>query len=281
MIGAIIGDIVGSIYEFDNHKNKAFDLFKQESTFTDDTVMSIAVADFALCNHGNPSQARFVSYLHKWYLKYPNKSYGDKFTQWIQGFSDIEFVNFNSNNSFGNGAAMKISPVGDSASSLDSALTNAKFITEVSHNHKEGIKGAQAVASLIFLARKEKRKAFLQEYIENDFDYDLTRTVSQLRKTYKYNETCQATVPEAIICFMESIDFEDAIRNAVSIGGDTDTLCAITGSIAEAYYQEIPEWILKETVKRLPKDILNVLRDFYNEVSVNYPKISKEVLKNV
>ncbi len=275
MIGAIIGDIVGSIYEFDNHKSKEFPLFKKESTYTDDTVMTVAVADFMLCDHGNPGQPRFISYLHEWYKKYPNESYGAKFTNWIKQFDTIRYVEYKPYNSFGNGAAMRISPVADMFGSRE----NVKFITEVSHNHPEGIKGAQATASLIVISRKEKDKATLRHYIENEFGYDLNRTVDELRETYEYNETCQRTVPEAIICFLESTDFEDAIRNAISIGGDSDTLACITGSIAEAYYQEIPEWILEETVSRLPQDIKAVLKRFYQEVKYDYPKIAEAVLK--
>ena len=275
MIGAIIGDIVGSIYEFDNHKSKEFSLFKKESTYTDDTVMTVAVADFMMCDHGNPGQPRFISYLHEWYKKYPNESYGAKFTNWIKQFDTIRYVDYKPYYSFGNGAAMRISPVADMFGSRE----NVKFLTEVSHNHPEGIKGAQATSSLIVISRKEKDKATLRQYIEKEFGYDLNRTVDELRETYEYNETCQRTVPEAIICFLESKDFEDAIRNAISIGGDSDTLACITGSIAEAYYQEIPEWILEETVSRLPQDIKDVLKIFYQEVKYNYPKIAEAVLR--
>jgi len=275
MIGAIIGDIVGSIYEFDNHKSKEFDLFNKESTFTDDTVMTIAVADFILCDHGNPGQPRLISYLHEWYKKYPNESYGLKFSQWIKQFDTVRYVDYKPYNSFGNGAAMRISPVADMLGSRN----NINFVTEITHNHPEGIKGAQATALLIVRAREEKDKAKLRSYIEKEFGYDLGRTVDELRETYEYNETCQRTVPEAIICFLESTDFEDAIRNAISIGGDSDTLAAITGSIAEAYYQEIPKWILEETINRLPDDIKEVLRRFYIEVSYNYPKIAEVVLE--
>ena len=279
MIGAIIGDIVGSIYEFNNHKSKEFPLFKKESTFTDDTVMTVAVADFILDDHGNPGQPRFVSYLHKWYKLYPNESYGVKFGQWIKQFDTIGFVEYKPYNSFGNGAAMRISPVADSIAGMASCMENAKFVTEVSHNHPEGINGAQAVAGLILLSRTEKDKAILRQYIEKEFGYDLNRTVDELRETFEYNETCQRTVPEAIICFLESTDFEDAIRNAISIGGDSDTLACITGGIAEAYYQEIPEWILKEAIDRLPLDIKKIIKNFYVDVSVDYPNIAAAVMK--
>ncbi len=277
MIGAIIGDVVGSVYEFDNWKSKEFKLFHKDSTFTDDTVMTVAVADFLLLDR-QKGQSRFVSYMHKWYLKYPKLSYGKKFTKWIQAFEDrIDYVHYKPYNSFGNGSAMKISPVGDMALSMEDAMSNAKFFTEVSHNHPEGIKGAQAVASVIVFAQKEKEKKYIKKYIAKEFGYDLSRSVDELREVYVYNETCQETVPEAIICFLESTDFEDAIRNAISIGGDSDTLACITGSIAEAYYQDIPEWILKETINRLPKDIKDVLKEFYFEVHINYPKLSESL----
>jgi len=278
MIGAIIGDVVGSIYEFDNHKSKNFNFFKKDSTFTDDTVMTVAVADFLLDEMGNPGAARFISYLHKWYTKYPEMTYGAKFGQWIKQFDKLDYTKYKPYNSFGNGAAMKVSPIADSIHSLQFALNNAKAITEITHNHPEGIKGAQATASAIHLARS-KSKAYILRYIEKEFGYDLSPTVDELRKTYQYNETCQGTVPEAIICFLESTDFEDAIRNAISIGGDSDTLACITGGIAEAFYQDIPEWILKETINRLPNDIKAVLKDFYVEVYFHYPKIAGSLSK--
>ena len=280
MIGAIIGDIVGSIYEFDNLKSKEFDLFQKESTFTDDTVMTVAVADFIMDEHGNPGQPRFISYLHKWYKLYPYESYGAKFTQWIKNFDKIHYVDYKPYNSYGNGSAMRISPVADSISSMESCMENAKFVTEVSHNHEEGVKGAQATASMIVLARDEKDKEKLRKHIVKEFGYDLSSTVDELREVYEYNETCQRTVPEAMICFLESTDFEDAIRNAISIGGDSDTLACITGSIAEAYYQKIPEWIIKETIKRLPDDIKRVLFNFYEEVQSKYPKIAELIFKH-
>jgi len=279
MIGSIIGDVVGSVYEFNNHKSKEFKLFHKDCSYTDDTVLTTAVADFILDDHGNPGQARFVSFLHKWYKKFPNETYGNKFVKWIKEFSTIEYSDFKPYNSFGNGSAMRISPVADVATSPEGCLSNVRFITEVSHNHVEGIKGAQCVAFLTVMARKEKDKYKLKKQIEETFGYNLNRTVDELREVYKYNETCQKTVPEAIICFLESIDFEDAIRNAISIGGDSDTLACITGGMAEAYYQEIPEKILNEVIKRLPKDIKEVIKMFYDEVYMYYPKISEKLFE--
>jgi ADP-ribosylglycohydrolase len=278
MIGAIIGDIVGSVYEFDNHKSKEFPLFREDSMFTDDTVMTIAVADFLTLEHGNPSEERFCAMMYDWYMKYPELSYGAGFRKWIEQFGK-DSRNWKRNNSFGNGAAMRISSVGVSSSTLEKALYDAELLTKCSHNHKEGIKGAQAVAGLMVVARKEKDKSKLKAFVEKEFGYNLNSTVDELRETYEYNETCQGTVPEAIICFLESTDFEDAIRNAISIGGDSDTLACITGGIAEAYYQEIPETIIKEAIYRLPKDIKQVLFDFYKEVQSQYPKIAVIIFK--
>lgn len=276
MIGAIIGDVVGSIYEFDNLRSKTFPLFKRESTYTDDTIMSIAVAEFIISDN-LPSQARLVGQLHDWFKKYPDESYGARFTTWMQSFERINYTDFKPYNSFGNGAAMRISAIGDYSRTISEAMSKADFVTNVSHNHPEGVKGAQATASLIVMARTEKDKSKLREFVESEFGYNLNNSVDFLRANYKYNETCQATVPEAIICFLESVDFEDAIRNAISIGGDSDTLACITGSIAEAYYQSIPKEILKQTIDRLPADVLLVVKKFYREIGHEYPEITKSI----
>lgn len=276
MIGAIIGDIVGSIYKYDNLKNKNFEVFKKESTFTDGTVMTVAIADFILSD-SIPSQARLVGYFHAWFEKYPNKSYGNSFKKWMESFNNVDYTDFISYNSYGNGAAMRISPIGDFSKVIEQAMKRAEFVTSVSHNHPEGVTGAQAIAALIVMARTEKDKTKLREFVETKFKYNLNNSVDFLRVNYKYNETCQDTVPEAIICFLESVDFEDAIRNAISIGGDSSTLANITGSIAEAYYHEIPEWIIKETLSKLPLDIINVINNFYREVSYEYHEIAGKI----
>ena len=280
MIGAIIGDIVGSIYKYDNLKNKGFEFFKKESTFTAGTIMTIAVADFILSD-SLPSKPRLVGYFHSWFKKYPNESYGNSFEKWMQSFDKIHYTDFKPYNSYGNGAAMRISAIGDYSKVVEQAMERADFVTSVSHNHPEGIKGAQAIASLIVMARTEKDKTKLREFVETKFKYNLNNSVDFLRSNYKYNETCQATVPEAIICFLESVDFEDAIRNAISIGGDSSTLANLTGSIAEAYYHEIPEWIIKETLTKLPLDIINLISNFYREVSYEYPEIVAVIKKLV
>jgi ADP-ribosyl-[dinitrogen reductase] hydrolase len=274
MIGAIIGDIVGSIYEFDNHKSKEFDLFSKESTFTDDTVMTVAIAEFLLLDR-QISQSRLCSHLHIWYNKYPelHVTYGAKFTDWLKQFDDVWYTEYKKGNSFGNGAAMRVSSIATITADVREA---AKYVTEVSHNHPEGIKGAQAIAVACRIAITGASKEQIKKTIEDEFGYDLNNTVDKLRKTYVYNETCQGTVPEAIICFLESTDFEDAIRNATSIGGDSDTLACITGGIAENYYKEIPEWILKEAVSRLPKEMKVVLIDYYKETA--FEELAKTML---
>jgi ADP-ribosyl-[dinitrogen reductase] hydrolase len=263
MIGAIIGDIVGSIYEFDNHKSKEFDLFSKESTFTDDTVMTVAIAEFLLLDR-QISQSRLCSHLHIWYNKYPelHVSYGAKFTDWLKQFDDVWYTKYKKGNSFGNGAAMRVSSL---AGLTGDIRYTAKYVTEVSHSHPEGIKGATAVAVACRMAVMNASKEKIKKQIEDEFGYDLNNTVDEIRKTYVYNETCQDTVPQAIICFLESTDYEDAIRNAISIGGDSDTIACITGGIAESFYKEIPEWILKEGIARLPKEIKGVLIDYYYE----------------
>ena len=230
MLGAIIGDIVGSVYEFNNIKTKGFPFMNEKCFFTDDTVMTIAVAD-ALLKGGTADN--FIDSMKEIGRLYPNSGFGGGFYKWL--FSD----NREPYNSFGNGSAMRVSPCAWFADSLEEAEQLAERSAAVTHNHPEGIKGAQATASAIYLARfntSKDAKGIIKEYVENTYGYDLSRTLDEIRPVYKFNETCQETVPEAIIAFLESNGFEDAIRNAISLGGDSDTLAAITGSIAEAAY---------------------------------------------
>jgi ADP-ribosylglycohydrolase len=229
MLGAIIGDIVGSIYEFDNIKTKDFPLFGEKCFFTDDTVMTVAVAD-ALMKDGSADD--FIDSMKEFGRLYPDAGYGGNFGWWLTSDDREPY------NSYGNGAAMRVSPCAWFAETLEEAEDLAERSAAVTHNHPEGIKGAKATAAAIFLARESKSKAEIKEYIEKKYGYDLNRTLDEIRPVYQFNETCQETVPEAIIAFLESTDFEDAIRNAVSLGGDSDTLAAITGSIAEGAYQD-------------------------------------------
>ena len=230
MLGAILGDIVGSPYEFDhnNYKHKDFPLLSEKSHFTDDTVMTAAVAVGLIDGKGLPERT-FCAVQHEmrfWGREYPHAGYGGMFRRWLHA------ENPNPYGSFGNGSAMRVSAAGWLFDTLDKTLEMAKVTAEVTHNHPEGIKGAQATAAVIFLAR----------------------TCDEIRPTYHHVETCQETVPEAIIAFLESVSFEDALRNAVSLGGDSDTLACITGGIAEAFYG-MPQKLRDETLKRLPEDI--------------------------
>ena len=227
MLGAIIGDIVGSVYEWNNIKTKDFPFFNEKCFFTDDTVMTIAVAD-ALLKGGTTDD--FIDSMKEIGRLYPNSGYGGGFANWL--FSDSR----EPYNSWGNGSAMRVSPCGWFADSLEEAETLAERSAAVTHNHPEGIKGAQATAAAIYLARTDTKKDKIKAYIESKYGYNLSRTLDEIRPGYRFNETCQETVPEAIIAFLESRDFIDAIRNAISLGGDSDTLAAITGSIAEAAY---------------------------------------------
>jgi ADP-ribosylglycohydrolase len=244
--------MIGSVYEFDNRRSKDFPLFTEATTFTDDTILSVAVADVLL--HGGDYAKAFKTY----YWRYPNPtgSYGARFHQWAAAPTLTPY------NSWGNGSAMRVSPVGFAGTSLDNVLQEAEKTAAVTHNHPEGIKGAQATAAAIFLARQGKSKADIRTYITEQFGYDLHRTVDEIRPTYSFNESCQGTVPEAIVAFLDSTDFEDAIRNAVSLGGDSDTLTCITGGIAEAFYGDIPEHIRQSVWERLDEPLKQVVEEF-------------------
>lgn len=253
LLGGIAGDIIGSIYEFNPVRFKDFELFKSNSTYTDDTVMTIANAEWLL------SKGVLMDIMRKYGHKYPGAGYGGMFYDWLKSRCPKPY------NSFGNGSAMRVSPVGWAFDTLEETLEAAKQSAEITHNHLEGIKGAQATAACIFMARTGKSKQEIKEYVETKFGYDLSRTSNEIRPTYQFNESCQGTVPESIIAFLESTDFESAIRLTVSLGGDADTMGAITGAIAEAYYNVIPEHIKNEVLKRLPEEFINVLGEFYNK----------------
>lgn len=265
MYGAILGDIIGSPFEFDRgDKTKDFKLFSRRSHFTDDSVMTLAVCE-ALLKVGQDATVKeiedaVISSMQSWGRRYPHAGYGGYFRRWLTACHPEPY------NSFGNGSAMRVSAAGWLYDSLEKTRTVAKATANVTHNHPEGIKGAEATASAIFMARNGSSKKEIKKYIENEFHYDLNRTLDEIRPSYHMDETCQKTVPEAIIAFLEATDFEDAIRNAVSLGGDTDTLGAITGSIAEAYYG-IPEWLMTECRKRINKDMRVVLDDFNDALS--------------
>ena len=259
MLGAIIGDIVGSVYEWNNIKTKEFTLFGPKCFFTDDTVMTLAVAE-GLMNGG--SAEAFVLAMKKYGRLYPDAGYGGRFEKWLLSEKSHPY------NSFGNGSAMRVSPVAWAFDNISDVEQYAEISAAVTHNHPEGIKGAQATAAAIFLARNEKSKEDIQAYIENKYGYDLSRTLDEIRPRYCFNESCQETVPEAIIAFLESTDFEDAIRNAISLGGDSDTLAAITGSIAEAAYG-IPEEIKEKALSILDEPLIRVYLRFISNINLD------------
>lgn len=248
MIGAIAGDIIGSVYEFDNIKTTDFPLFTNESDYTDDTIMTVAVADWLL-NGGD--LAKVMQRYGREY-PYPTGGYGGRFSGWLREKDPQPY------NSWGNGSAMRVSAVGWMFESLEKTLEVAKETAAVTHNHPEGIKGAQATAAAIYLARTGKNKQDIKQYIETTFSYDLSRSCDEIRPCYRFNESCQGTVPEAIIAFLDSFDFENAIRLAVSLGGDSDTLACITGGIAEAFYG-MPEKIKQEVKKRIPEKFNEII----------------------
>jgi ADP-ribosylglycohydrolase len=255
MLGAIVGDIVGSIYEFNNHRFKDFPLFGEDCKFTDDTVLTVAVAD-CLMNNGN-----YTEYIKNYARKYTGRGYGGRFRQWVSSDSMEPY------NSWGNGSAMRVSAVGFAYNDLTTIMLESQRSAEVTHNHPQGIRGAQATAVAIFMARQGQSKEEIRETIAQSFGYNLNRTVDEIRPIYVFDESCQGTVPEAIIAFLESTDFEDAIRNAVSLGGDTDTLTCITGGIAEAFYGCVPKDIADKALSYLDDNMRNIVENFYGSLS--------------
>lgn len=252
LMGAICGDIIGSWYESHKTKNYDFNLFTEKSRFTDDTVCSIGIADALI--HGEP----FDSSLQHWCRKYPKAGYGGRFRCWIH--SDV----MKPYGSWGNGSAMRVSAVGACADSLEEVMALAKRSAEITHDHPEGIKGAQATALAIFLALRGHSKSEIKSAIEENFGYDLSRRYDDIQPYYGFDVSCQGSVPESIIAFLESDDYESTVRKAVALGGDADTMAAIAGSIAAAFYGEIPSYILDECILRLPAEMKAVIAAFNN-----------------
>ena len=260
MYGAILGDIIGSPYEFDRgNKSKDFPLFSRNSEFTDDSVMTLAVADAFLSLPPEASEVEIRRFLVRsmqtYGRKYPYAGYGGMFRRWLKDTNSQPY------GSYGNGSAMRVSSVGWLFDDLQIVRHMARLSAEVTHNHPEGIKGAEATASAIYLARTGSTKAEIKAYIEANFHYDLSRSCDEIRPSYRHVESCQETVPEAITAFLEGEGFEDVIRTAVSLGGDCDTLTCIAGSIAEGFYG-VPEELKKQCRERLPEDLRKVLRRF-------------------
>lgn len=264
MYGAILGDMIGAPYEFDQSgKTKDFPLFSRESQFTDDSVMTIAVAEALLDTLGQDDdaiKAALVKSMQKWGKRYPDAGYGGMFYRWLRTANPKPY------GSYGNGSAMRVSSAGWLYDTLEATRHAARLTAEVTHNHPEGIKGAEATASAIYLARTGRTKQEIRDYIIGEFGYDLSRTCDEIRPTYRHIETCQATVPEAITAFLEGDGFEDVIRTAVSLGGDCDTLTCIAGGIAEAFYA-IPSEMTESCRARLPEDMLQLLDRFQHAIT--------------
>ena len=250
MIGAIAGDIIGSVYEFDPIKTTDFPLFQSNSVYTDDSVLTVAVADAIL--NGKP----YRDTVWTWGRRYPRAGYGGTFVRWLEANDPQPY------GSWGNGSAMRVSPVGWAFATVDEVLQQAARSAEISHSHPEGVKGAQATALAIYLARTGADKARLRAALQETFDYDLTPTLADLRPGYTFDVSCAGTVPPALIAFFEADSYEETVRNAVSLGGDSDTLACIAGSIAEAFYGGVPDAIRTEVQARLPPDLWAVTEAF-------------------
>ncbi len=250
MIGAIAGDIIGSVYEHRQIKTKDFALFDRQCTFTDDTVLTVAIASAILS--GEP----YVDSVRRICRKYPDAGYGGSFIRWLHSPDAKPY------NSWGNGSAMRVSPVGFAFTTEDEVLTQAKETAEITHNHPEGVKGAQATALAVFLARTGSDKESIRSRIASQFDYDLDRTVEDIRPLYSFDISCQGTVPEAIVAFLDSTSYEDAVRNAISLGGDSDTLACIAGGIAEAFYGGVPYHVRAKVKELLTPDLWSVTEAF-------------------
>jgi len=259
MIGAIAGDIIGSIYEGCPVDRWDFELFDPDSRFTDDTVLTIAIAD--IMNNGGD----YADTFRRYYYKYPLSGFGRGFTQWAESEGGPY-------NSYGNGSAMRVSPIAWAYNDLESVLNNARKSAEVTHNHPDGIKGAQAIAAAIYLARSARDKKYIRDYITKNFNYDLNRSIDKIQSSYNFDVTCQGTVPESIIAFLDSTDYETAVRNAIWLGGDADTMACMSGAIAEAYYGGVPNDITKESLRRLRKTLRDTVLDFFSrfKVPINY-----------
>lgn len=260
MYGAILGDIIGSPYEFDRvNKSKDYPLFSPNSAYTDDSVMTLAVADAFLSLSPEAAdkdiRRRLIQSMQTYGRKYPYAGYGGMFRRWLKDSNPQPY------GSYGNGSAMRVSSAAWLFDDLETVRHMAQLSAEVTHNHPEGIKGAEAIASAIFLARTGSTKAEIKNYIEQQFHYDLSRTCDEIRPTYRHVESCQETVPESITAFLEGNSFENVIRTAVSLGGDCDTLTAIAGSIAEGFYG-VPEELKQQCRERLPEDLRKVLQRF-------------------
>jgi ADP-ribosylglycohydrolase len=285
MLGAIIGDTVGSVYEFHNIKTTEFPLFDPQSNYTDDSIMTMAVANWLLTDpqHGMDTlEASFLNFAKKYPC--PMGGYGGGFNRWLfhpEALGDYSSQDYKPGsrhpyNSFGNGAAMRCSANGWMFDTLEETERVAGLSAAITHNHPEGIKGAQSTAAAIFMARNGKSKEEIRDYISTKYNYNLNRTCDEIRAVYDWDSSCQGTVPEAMVAFLDSTDFESAIRLAVSLGGDSDTLACITGGIAEAFYKTIPESIALKIWELIPEDFKAIFRAMETRTSYRLPDILKQ-----
>ncbi|MFM8273833.1 MAG: ADP-ribosylglycohydrolase family protein [Gemmata sp.] len=251
MLGAIAGDIIGSVHEGSDNKNKDFPLFVEDSRFTDDTVLTVAVAD-KLLRGGN-----YTDLFHRYFHAYPLAGYGGNFIRWAGRHTREPY------NSWGNGSAMRVSAVGTVFDTLREVMEHAKQSADPTHNHPEGVKGAQATAAAVFLARTGRSKDDIKAHIESAFGYDLSQKLDDIRPAYSFDVSCQGSVPQSLVAFLESTDYEDAVRNAISLGGDSDTMACIAGGVAEAFYGGVPEPIAAPARERLDGRLRGVLDEFY------------------
>jgi ADP-ribosylglycohydrolase len=255
MLGAIAGDVIGSVHEHRATKSTDFELFVDGSRFTDDTVLTVAIAECLL--HGRA----YVDAFHQYFWDYPNAGYGLRFFQWASARSREPY------NSYGNGSAMRVSAVGHAFDSLDDVLREAARSAAVTHDHPEGVKGAQATAAAVFMARRGDTKIAMKAALQKMFGYDLTQRIDDIRPAYEFDVSCQGTVPQAIVCFLESTHYEDAVRKAISLGGDADTLACIAGGIAEAHYGGVPPTIADRTLAILDERLRAVVQAFRERYS--------------
>ncbi len=251
LLGAVAGDVIGSVYEYAHIvKTTRFPLFTPISNFSDDTVLTMAVADSL--THGTDFAANIWDFAHR----YPNRGYGGSFKEWLKSDEKQPY------GSYGNGSAMRVSPVGLAFETLDETLKMAEASAAVTHDHPEGIKGAKAIAAAIYLARTGAQKADIQDFTASEFGYDLGFTIEEIRPSYKFDVTCQGSVPQAIVAFLDSRDYEHAVRLAVSLGGDSDTIACMAGGIAATFYKEIPDRILERVTAKMPREFLQILEAF-------------------
>jgi ADP-ribosylglycohydrolase len=272
VLGAIVGDVIGSVFEHHRVKTTDFALFNRLSRFTDDTVLTVAIADAILNRqtHSTPiaenshNQNLYAQKLKEYGRKFPDAGYGAMFKGWLKSDSLQGY------GSYGNGSAMRVSPVGFAFQSLDEVLREAHLTAVVTHNHPEGIKGAQAIASAVYLAHTGQGKEHIKEFVEQKFGYNLRRHLDVIRPTYAFDSSCQGSVPQALIAFLESNDFEDAIRKAISLGGDSDTIASMAGGVAHAYYKAIPDHIADHVLSLLDSGFRQVLKTFNEKYGLSY-----------